>query len=254
MEKKIVAVVPVKLNNERLPGKNTKTFDNGEPLIHYILTTLAKVKRCDAVYVYCSDERIKEYLPENIRFVQRDTALDSPHCNSMDISKTFCQFVDADIYIYTHATAPFITAESIDKGLDALLNKGHDSAFAVTENHAFLWVNGQPNYDLACLPRTQDMQAFYVESCGFWLYTKDLILKHGRRIGFNPAMIPVSTIEALDIDERVDFDIANAVYNYIVSPKLKNDPPPRIVLFKYRSGRRIRRSFGSSFFSVRRTA
>lgn len=26
---KTVAVVPVKMNNERLPGKNTKCFDNG---------------------------------------------------------------------------------------------------------------------------------------------------------------------------------------------------------------------------------
>jgi spore coat polysaccharide biosynthesis protein SpsF (cytidylyltransferase family) len=38
---KIVGVVRVKLNNERLPGKNTKPFDNGEPLIRYILTTLS---------------------------------------------------------------------------------------------------------------------------------------------------------------------------------------------------------------------
>ncbi|MDR0643419.1 MAG: hypothetical protein LBG05_00695 [Treponema sp.] len=55
---KVIALVPVKLNNERLPGKNTKPFDNGEPLIHYILTTLAKVKRCEEIYVYCSDARI----------------------------------------------------------------------------------------------------------------------------------------------------------------------------------------------------
>ena len=37
--KKIVAFVPVKLNNERLPGKNTKSFDGGKPLIEYILGT-----------------------------------------------------------------------------------------------------------------------------------------------------------------------------------------------------------------------
>ena len=28
---KTVAFVPVKLNNERLPGKNTKPFHNGNP-------------------------------------------------------------------------------------------------------------------------------------------------------------------------------------------------------------------------------
>ena len=39
---KTVAFVPVKLNNERLPGKNTKPFHNGDPLICYILRTLLK--------------------------------------------------------------------------------------------------------------------------------------------------------------------------------------------------------------------
>jgi CMP-N-acetylneuraminic acid synthetase len=231
---KIVGLVPIKLNNERLPGKNTKPFDNGEPLIHYILTTLSKVKRCEAVYVYCSDERIKAYLPENIRFMKRDSALDSPDCNVEDINKSFCQAVDADIYIYTHATAPFISAESIDKGLDAMIFNGRDSAFAATENYDFLWINGQPNYDLSHKPRSQDMKPFYIESSGFYLYTKELILKHSRRIGFNPAMIPVSSIEAIDIDEKIDFDIANAVYNYIILPKLQITPPPHINLVQER--------------------
>ena len=29
---KVTAFVPMKLNNERLPGKNTKAFTNGKPL------------------------------------------------------------------------------------------------------------------------------------------------------------------------------------------------------------------------------
>ena len=44
---KTVAFVPIKLNNERLPGKNTKCFINGKPLITYILDTLKKVKVVD---------------------------------------------------------------------------------------------------------------------------------------------------------------------------------------------------------------
>jgi len=215
---KTVALIPVKLNNERLPGKNIKPFDNGKPLIHYILTTLSKVDRCEQVYVYCSDECIKEYLPENVTFIKRDSALDRPDCNSIDISKSFCQFVDADIYIYTHATAPFITPESINKGLDAVVSNKYDSAFSVTENYSFLWVDGRPNYDLEHLPRTQDMKPFFIESCGFWIYTRELILRHARRIGFHPAMITVSSVEALDIDGKIDFDIANAVFNHILAP------------------------------------
>ena len=33
---KTVAVVPIKMNNVRTPGKNTKPFSDGTPLIHLI--------------------------------------------------------------------------------------------------------------------------------------------------------------------------------------------------------------------------
>ena len=52
---KTVAVVPMKLNNRRLPQKNTKSFSNGKPLCYYILHTLLQVKQIEEVYVYCSN-------------------------------------------------------------------------------------------------------------------------------------------------------------------------------------------------------
>ena len=41
LQMKTVAVVPMKLNNRRLPQKNTKPFTNGKPLCWYILSTPA---------------------------------------------------------------------------------------------------------------------------------------------------------------------------------------------------------------------
>ena len=66
----------MKLNNERLPGKNTKSFTNGKPLCQYILNTLLKVEGIDQIYVYCSDPSIMLYLPKGIKFLKRDPALD----------------------------------------------------------------------------------------------------------------------------------------------------------------------------------
>ena len=37
MKKKIVAMVPVKLNSERVKGKNIRPFSDGTPLIQFIL-------------------------------------------------------------------------------------------------------------------------------------------------------------------------------------------------------------------------
>lgn len=48
---KIVAIVPIKLNNERLPGKNTKMLGD-RPLISYILETLSACDALDERYVF----------------------------------------------------------------------------------------------------------------------------------------------------------------------------------------------------------
>lgn len=61
---KVAAVVPMKLNNRRLPQKNTKPFTNGRPLCWYILSTLLEVEAIEKVYVYCSNPSIQEYLPQ----------------------------------------------------------------------------------------------------------------------------------------------------------------------------------------------
>ena len=77
---KTVAIVPIKLNNERLPGKNTKPLSDGTPLIHVLLQTLLKLKRqgdLSEIIVFCSNEEIKKYLFEGITFLKRPEFLDS---------------------------------------------------------------------------------------------------------------------------------------------------------------------------------
>lgn len=74
---KVVAVVPVKMNNERTPGKNTKAFSDGTPLIHCVLKSLKQVESIDEIYVYCSNESIKDYLIDDIHYLKRDEKFDS---------------------------------------------------------------------------------------------------------------------------------------------------------------------------------
>lgn len=145
--KKTVAVVPVKLNNERLPGKNTKPFHNGQPLITYILKTLKQVKGLDGIYVYCSDPSIRDYLPEGVTYLPRDKKLDLSSTSILDVLLAFASDVPAENYVLAHATAPFLSADSIQKGLDAVVHGGHDSAMAVRKLRDFLWKDGVPLYD-----------------------------------------------------------------------------------------------------------
>lgn len=211
---KIVAVVPMKLNNTRLPQKNIKPFTNGKPLCEYILNTLLKIEEIDDVYVYCSNEMIKQYLPEGVKYLKRSKSLDQDTTKMNEVLKAFSDDVDADIYVMTHTTAPFISKESIKKGLLAVTSGMNDSSFAAKKVQDFLWKDGKPfNYSLESIPRTQDLPVIYEETSGFYIYEKSVITEYGRRIGQTPYIVEVNEIEAVDIDELEDFQIADAIYN-----------------------------------------
>ena len=218
---KIVAVVPIKLNNRRLPQKNTKSFTNGSPLCHYILTTLLKVNRIDEIYVYCSNQAIRKYMPEGVKYLKRSESLDKDTTKMNEVLHSFALDIPADIYVMTHTTAPFITAEAINRGLDAVELDGYDSSFAAKKIQDFLWKDGKPvNYNPDNIPRTQDLKPIYAETSGFYIYNYDVIVKLKRRIGNNPYIVEVSEVEAVDIDEEEDFMIADAI-NYF-REKMKN--------------------------------
>ena len=215
---KVVAFVPIKLNNERLPGKNTKPFTGGEPLISYILRTLLNVRNIDEIYVYCSDEKICQYLPEKIRFLKRDPYLDLSSTPFNEVLYSFAKLVPADIYLLTHATAPFMSAESMEKGIEKIISGEHDSALSVVRMQEFLWKDGKPmNYDPLHIPRTQDLPPIYKETCGLYVYNQRLMIEEKRRVGDNPFLIEVSDIEACDINTGDDFLIADAIFQMLKS-------------------------------------
>lgn len=209
---KVVAFVPIKLNNERLPGKNTKKFYNGRPLISYILETLQKVSNIDEIYVYCSGDEIKKYLPISVKFLQRDNYLDLSTTSFNKVLTTFADIVKADIYVLSHATAPFLKKETFEEAVEAVKSGEYDSALSVQKLQEFLWKNNKPfNYEPEKIPRTQDLEPYFMETCGMYVYTSELIKREQRRIGHKPYLVEVSKIEATDINNINDFEIANAI-------------------------------------------
>lgn len=213
---KIVAVVPMKLNNRRLPQKNTKCFTNGKPLCYYILSTLLKIDQIDEVYVYCSNPDIKDYIPEGVKYLKRSESLDQDTTKMNEVLQCFAKDVPADVYVMTHTTAPFISNQAIQKGIEAVVTQGYDSSFAAKKLQDFLWKDGVPfNYDLDNIPRTQDLAPMYEETSGFYIYKSNVMTDLNRRIGDHPYIVEVGEIESIDIDEPEDFAIADAVFNHL---------------------------------------
>ena len=205
---KTVALVPIKLNSQRLLHKNILPIA-GHPLCWHICSSLIKAKGIDKVYVYCSDEEVKKYLPEGTLFKQREKWLDKDLVKGFDIYRSFINEVDADVYVLAHTTSPFIKVSSIENALSHILNGENDSAFSAERIQTFAWYQGKPiNYDLNDVPRTQDMEPIWVETSAFFMFKKEIFTVYNRRIGFSPFIQEVSGIEALDIDEKKDYELA----------------------------------------------
>ena len=213
---KVVAFVPIKLNNQRMPGKNIKRFDDGTALITFFLKTLVKVKEFDEIYVFCSSPQIEEYLVPKVKFLQRPEYLDSQNATTQQIIEEFKKIVDADIYAVCHCTSPFVTVAHFEKCVECVKSGQYDSAFTAEKLQHLLWTseNVPLNFDPTNVPRTQDLDAIYSEVSAAYVFKKEVFEQYHRRIGMTPYITVVSGIECVDIDYPDDFAVANAIYMF----------------------------------------
>ncbi len=208
---KRVAFVPIRLNSQRIEGKNLRLL-GGRPMMTYLLESLAKASNIDEVYVFCSNREVEQHLPEGVKFLQRDERLDSNSTLGAEIYDAFTQQVEADIYILAHTTSPFIRTSTIEHAVSMVESGEYDSAFSAERIQTFTWWQGKPlNYSLEHIPRTQDLEAIYTETSAFFVFRGEVWLNQRRRIGTKPYIAVTDRIESMDIDNPDDFKLAEAI-------------------------------------------
>jgi len=218
LSSKVVALVPIKLGSKRVPKKNIRPFYDGTPLMHFIQRACIDSQLIDDIYVYCSDESIKDYILPEVHFLKRPEYLDGDNINANDIIREFMKSVPADIYVNVHATSPFAKSTTIDSCIRHVSSGEYDSAFCAECVRAFMWENNKPiNFDPSHFPRTQDLPDIYAETSIAYVFTQETFNKYNRRVGTNPFIQVVDKIEAIDIDYPEDFIIADAIYKEVIN-------------------------------------
>jgi CMP-N-acetylneuraminic acid synthetase len=123
------------------------------------------------------------------------------------------EMVPADFYLQTHSTNPLLRSQTISVALAAFFvaYPEKDSLFGVTELRTRLYdLNGYAiNHNPGELLRTQDLPPIYEENSCLYIFTRANLEKFSHRIGSSPLMFPVPRDEALDIDEELDFQVAD---------------------------------------------
>lgn len=212
---KVVAFATVKLNSERVPHKNIQPIGS-KPLCYHILNTALHVDGIDEVYIYCSDDRVQQFIPSKVKFLRREKWLDGNEIRAKDTYTAFLKDVQADIYIALCTTSPFTKEETLKNALDHVLSGEYDSAFSAKRIQTFAWYQGKPiNYDIENVPRTQDMDPLFIETSAFFIFSRELWEKYGRRIGFYPFIQEVDEIESVDIDTMEDLRFAQMISEHV---------------------------------------
>ena len=213
----ITALVPMRHHSERVPGKNYRPFA-GRPLYAHILTTLQQIPDIDAIVVDTDSpvilQGLAEDFPDVIR-LERPEHLRGGMVPMNDILLYDTQQVESSFYLQTHSTNPLIKPATIKHALDAFLkaHPQHDALFSVTRFQTRLWdEEGKPvNHDPTELIRTQDLPPLYVENSCLYVFERDAFHRTGNRLCTNPTMWEIDAIEAIDIDEEVDFTMAECI-------------------------------------------
>ena len=213
----IVALVPMKHHSARVPGKNLRLL-GGIPLYHHIIKTLEECPSISEIIIDTDSQEIqtdvKTAFP-NVRIIERPKNLCGDMVPMTDILyHDSCQ-VPADLYLQTHCTNPFLLSGTIEKAVSCWesLSINHDSLFSVTRLQSRLWDSRAfpINHDPETLLRTQDLPPIYLENSCLYLFSQELIQENRRRIGERPYFFEINQLEALDIDDEIDFRLAESI-------------------------------------------
>ena len=211
---RLVALVPMKGHSERVPNKNLRAF-NGRPLCHWVLNTLRATPEVDEVVVNTdSDEIAEEARAFDATVLERPEDLRGDRVSMNDIIRHDVSHTEADLYLQTHCTNPLLRPETVSEAVGTFHDRDCDSLFSVTPLQTRLWdADCTPiNHERDELKRTQDLEPVYEENSNVYLFTEESLARRENRIGDDPAMFEMDALEAIDIDELVDFRIAEMLH------------------------------------------
>jgi len=218
MANKIVALVPMRHHSERVPGKNYRPFA-GKPLFHHIISTLQSVPELDAIMVDTDSPVIMEGLAgtfPDVHVHERPEYLRAGLIPMNDILIHDAGVIESEYYLQTHSTNPLLRPETISSAIKSFFEDypRHDSLFGVTRLQTRLYdKDGQPlNHDPDILLRTQDLPPIFEENSCIYLFSRQTLLDRKNRLGEHPLMYEIPPEEALDIDEELDFLLAEMIY------------------------------------------
>jgi CMP-N-acetylneuraminic acid synthetase len=225
---RVIALLPMKANSERVKGKNFRDFC-GKPLYRWILDTLLSVDEIAQVVINTDARQIllESGLLETDRIVIRDRKPEicGDFVSMNRVLADDIANVAADTYLMTHTTNPLMSADTIRGALiDFHLanQEGRvDSLFTVDKVQTRFYRSdcSAVNHDPENLIRTQDLEPWFEENSNMYLFTRKSFESTNARIGLKPMMYVSPRFESIDIDDQEDWDFTEVAARYMLEKK-----------------------------------
>jgi len=217
--------LPCRAGSERIPNKNTKKFAGiSGGLLSVKLSSLLETKLINRIVVSTNDKKVieiaKSFKNGRIEIDVRPENLALSSTSTDEVIDYVPTIIASKHILWTHVTSPFITSDSLDKGIQLYydnLEKGYDSLMTVNKIQTFLWDDNDKPYnydrDVEKWPRTQTLAPLYELNSGFFINSRENYLNLKDRIGLKPYLLQSEGYEKIDVDWPDDFLLAEMVYN-----------------------------------------
>ena len=227
-----VALLPMKAHSARVKSKNFR--DLAEKLLYaWILETLIGMDQIDQIVINTDAREIlaESGLTEGGKVMIRDR---KPEICGDFVSMNLVladdlAAVEAETYVMTHTTNPLLSAATIGAALTDFATaraKGDaDSLFTVNKSQTrFYRDDGSAvNHDPDNLIRTQDLEPWYEENSGLYLFSADSFAQTKARIGAKPMMFETPMLEAVDIDDAPRWFMAESLARRVAAGESLGD-------------------------------
>lgn len=217
MKPSITAIVPMRHDSHRVPGKNWRPLA-GRPLFCHIVKSLLVSGIVNNVVIDTDSDTIrgiaKREFPQ-VKLIERPEGLRDDRLSMNEVLLNTISQLPGELFVQTHSTNPLLKpttiADTLGKWADSIPD--YDSMFTVTGLQTRLWdAFARPvNHDPAVLRRTQDLSPVYFENSCLYAFTRTSLENTRNRIGGKPMMVELDREESWDIDTESDFAIAEVL-------------------------------------------
>ena len=228
--KKILAIIPARSGSKGLKDKNIKSL-NGKPMIAYTIEAAAESNIFDDVIVSTDSQvyaNISIEYGASVPFL-RPNYLATDEATTRDVMiYTLNKLAETggnyDYFMILQPTSPLRKAEDILGAVKLLVQKDANSIVSVCESEyspsymntldESLSINGFINK--AIKTRRQELPKYYRLNGAIYLCKVDYYLNFGNLYNEKSFAYIMDKVSSIDIDDEVDFIIAESLMNYIL--------------------------------------